>query len=121
MRVAAQPVQAGDDERGAMDPARLQGCGELGPVVVAFAALDLNVLAEELPVAAVQVVLDGAALGLDAEAGSALALGRDAQIADELALVFDHGGGALPANGVVEIPRNARLGVLQGHKTAGDK
>jgi hypothetical protein len=50
----------------AMHPARGQRLGQLRPVI-ALAALDLDVLADELPGAAVEVIADRLALRLQAE------------------------------------------------------
>jgi hypothetical protein len=54
--------------------------GELWPII-ALAAFDLDVFRDQRPVAAVQVVINGFALGCDAEPVLALLVGRNAQIA----------------------------------------
>src|SRR6202030_3548018 len=47
--------------------------------------LDLDILGEQFPPAAIEVVFDGFALRLEPETGLTLLLGRHPQIADELA------------------------------------
>ena len=79
--VAGQPVELGDQQRRLLQPAGGEGRGELGPVV-APAALDLDELGHE-PRRVADMVEDRLPLRLQAEAGGALALGRDAEIGDE--------------------------------------
>ena len=50
-RESAPPPELGDDQDGAVEPAGGHGLGQLRPIV-ALAALDLDVLADELPGAA---------------------------------------------------------------------
>src|ERR1700712_5409812 len=69
-----------------VEPAELQGSLQLGTVRVAFAALDLDALADQLPLAPIEEVGDRLALGLQAKAAVALTLGRNPQVRDELAL-----------------------------------
>jgi hypothetical protein len=45
-----------------------KGFGKLWPVVGTLAALDLDVLGNDAPAAAIEVIEDGALLGLEAEA-----------------------------------------------------
>jgi hypothetical protein len=76
-----EPVHLGDEELGAGQAAPRDGLGELGPVVVA-AALDLLELRDDLPVAAVEEGRHGVALGVQAEAGLALAVGAHPEVGD---------------------------------------
>jgi hypothetical protein len=59
--------------------------GPIGP----FTTLNLSELTYELPPPAVQVFLDGAALSVETETATALALGGDSVIGDELPLGHD--------------------------------
>jgi hypothetical protein len=63
MDVAGEPIELGDDERGAERTARLEGFGELGPIRP-LAALDFGELGYDAPVAAVEMVADGFLLRL---------------------------------------------------------
>jgi diguanylate cyclase (GGDEF)-like protein len=87
--VAGEPIELGDNQRGAVHSAETESLGELRAVVVTLPALDLLDLGDELPVAAVEIVLDGLALCLDAETAAALLGSGDAEVADELALGHD--------------------------------
>lgn len=91
MRIAGEAIQLGDHQGGAVEPAQLKGALQLRAVRVTLAALDLDPLADQLPAAAVEEVIDRLALGIEAEPAIALTLGRDPQVRDELAL----GHGAL--------------------------
>jgi hypothetical protein len=74
MRVAGQSVQLCDDEPCAASPARREGFRELWTIAIR-AALDLGELRDDLPFAAVKLVMNRLALRLEAEARCAL-LGR---------------------------------------------
>src|SRR5215471_16237132 len=67
-QIAGQAVELGDDELALVLPAGRQGLFKLG-AGVALAALDLGMLGDQLPGAAVEVVHDGLTLGVEAEAG----------------------------------------------------
>ena len=54
VRVAGEPVELGDDQRRAVDLAGVERLVQRRPVVVVLAALDLDVLLDQLPVAAVE-------------------------------------------------------------------
>ena len=70
-QIAGQAVELGDDELALVLPAGRQGLFKLG-AGVALAALDLGMLGDELPGAAVEIVLDGRALGVEAKPGLTL-------------------------------------------------
>jgi hypothetical protein len=85
MRIARETVQFRNDQRGAPELAVLERLGEHRPVRP-LAALDLGVLGDELPVAAVEIVENRRPLCLEAETGLALLVGRNAEVGDEAAL-----------------------------------
>ena len=66
-------------------PTHRQCFGQLRPIG-ASAALDLHELLDELPLAAVQVVLDDNSLGLEPQSRLSLPIRRDAQIRNQPAL-----------------------------------
>ena len=78
MRVAGEAVELGDDQRRAVDLAGVERALQRRAIVIVLAALDLDVLLDQLPVAAVEEGLDRGALRLQPEAALALALGADA-------------------------------------------
>ena len=86
-----KPVELGDHQLRAIGAAGLKGTGKLGAVVIALATLDLDMLSDQLPAAAVEKGLDRRALRFQPEAGFALALGADAQVGNEFAVMPDHG------------------------------
>src|SRR5262245_16308958 len=90
MSVTGKTVDLGDDESGAVDLAGRERLLQRRPIVVVLAALDLDMLLDQLPTAAVEERLDRMALGFEAEAACARTLGADAQIADELAVMLNH-------------------------------
>jgi len=63
---------------------RSQRLHQLG-ALVALATLDLGELANQRPGAAVEIVLHGFALGVEAQAALALLVGADSEVGDELA------------------------------------
>ena len=73
MHVASKPIKFGNDELCAMEPARGKCCGELRPVR-ALSGFDLRDLADDFPVASVQVIADCLLLCLKAKPGSPLLL-----------------------------------------------
>ena len=79
--VTGQPVQVGDQQRGAAPAAFGEGGRQLGPVRVALAALNLRVLRQQLA-ATVHEACDVGSLGIKAQAAAALALRRHAIIGD---------------------------------------
>jgi hypothetical protein len=87
MRVAAQPVQLGDDQGGVVKATSGQSLRQLRPVVIS-PALHLDVLGDQPPRAAVEIVEDGLALRLQSEAGGSLPISANSQVRHELAAVF---------------------------------
>jgi hypothetical protein len=85
--VAAQPIEFGDDELRVVGAAGFERFVESRPIIGAFAALDLDILFDKLPPAAVQPCLDRRALGFHAKAAFALALGGDPKIGDEFSVM----------------------------------
>ena len=75
MYIAGETVQPGNDERGFLTAAFRKGGGELGPVGMSLAALDLLELGEQG--SAVREPGDGGALGFESKAALALAFGRN--------------------------------------------
>ena len=67
-RIAAEAIEAADDQLGAVAAAGVERLRELRAVAVALAALDLDELGDQLPAAAVEPGLDRRALRLEAEA-----------------------------------------------------
>src|SRR5262249_26788277 len=82
--IAGEAVEFGDDELGPMLAAGGQRLLEFG-TIRAFAGLDLGMLGGELPGTAIEVGRDGLALGVEAEAGLALLIGRHPVVGDKLA------------------------------------
>ena len=82
--VAGQPVELGNDELGLVLAAGEQRLGQLRAIRT-LAALNLGVLGDEPPRAAVQVGLDGLPLRLKAEAGGPLLIGGNTIVCNELA------------------------------------
>src|SRR5262249_61045294 len=80
--VAAQSIELRDDQLRLVLPASREGGGELR-AVVALAALHFAVFPDQLPVSAVQVVLDSFALGFDPITPLTLLVGRNAKVGDE--------------------------------------
>jgi hypothetical protein len=70
--VARQPVELGDDQRGPVQLASLEGFGQRWTVLVVLAALNLDVLLDQLPTATVEIGSDRGTLRLKAEAGMTL-------------------------------------------------
>jgi len=69
--IAGEAVELCDDELGLVLAAGGQGLLKFG-AIRAFAGLDLGMLGDQLPGAAIEVGHDGLALGVEAEAGLAL-------------------------------------------------
>ena len=90
VRIAAQSVELGDDELGVEGAACVERFGQRWAVIVTLAALDLDVLLAQRPVASVQPGFDGGALRFETEAALALTLGRDAKVGDEFPVMFGH-------------------------------
>ena len=87
--VAREAAELCDDEGGLVLLARVDRGAELGPAresLDALPRLHFDKLLEELPAAAVQILVDGRTLGLEPQAAFALLVGRDAQVTDEFAL-----------------------------------
>ena len=59
--------------------------------LVALATLDLGELANQRPGAAVEIVLHGFALGVEAQPALALLVGADSEVGDELTPMRRHG------------------------------
>jgi hypothetical protein len=78
--VARKPIEASNDQLGVEGAAGLECTSERRAIVVTLAALDFNVLLDELPRAAVQIVKNRLALGLKPKAAFTLPLGRNAQV-----------------------------------------
>ena len=70
VRVAAQSVELGDHELGVEGAASVERFVERRPIIVTLAALDLDVLLAQRPVASVQPGFDGGALRFETEADS---------------------------------------------------
>jgi len=66
---------------------RSQRLHQLGALVT----LDLGELADQRPGAAVEIVLHGFALGVEAQPALALLVGADSEVGDELAPMRRHG------------------------------
>ena len=79
VRVAAQPVELGDNQLRVEDAAGVERLRQRRTVVGALAALDLDELFDQLPPAAVEPRLDRRALGFEAKTALALPLGRNTQ------------------------------------------
>ena len=90
VRFAAEPIELRDHQRCAVDLAGFQSFVKRRPVVVVFSALDFDQLLDQLPIAAVQKVGDRLPLRFQSESALALALGRDAEIGNELAVMAGH-------------------------------
>src|SRR6516162_1102419 len=84
MHIAGKPIELGNDQLGPCEPAELECLFELRAVGF-LAALYLNELLHELPIAPIEIILDCLALHLDAEPGSPLARRGNPQIRDEFA------------------------------------
>jgi hypothetical protein len=78
MGITGQAVELGNDQFGAEQPAKLEPLGQLRTVGL-LAALNFDKLFCELPIAAIQEVLDRLALRFQAKAGFALARRRNPQ------------------------------------------
>src|SRR5215204_5221266 len=99
-RIAGEAIEPRDDQLGPVATARLERTGEAWPVAMAFAALDLDDLLDELPVAAVKPIGHVLALRLEAEARRLLPLRRNPEIADVLAAVPCHRRGSRAAKAI---------------------
>jgi hypothetical protein len=80
--VAAEPVEAGDDQRRLVTLGLGQRRAQLGPIGV-LAAFDLGVVGDDLAAGAPHLARDGLALRVEAKAGPALTVGTDAVVGDE--------------------------------------
>jgi hypothetical protein len=89
-RVTRQPVQFGDDQHGPAGAAGGERGGKLRPIG-ALAALHLLKLRHHLAAGLGDVSGDGLALRLKSKPGSALAIGRDPEIADKTGAGSGHG------------------------------
>jgi predicted RNA-binding Zn-ribbon protein involved in translation (DUF1610 family) len=89
-RVARQPVQLGDDQHGPAGAAGGERGGKLRPIGT-LAALHLLKLRHHLAAGLGDVSGNGLALRLKAKARSALAIGRDPEIADKTGAGRGHG------------------------------
>jgi hypothetical protein len=85
--VSSQTVELGNYQLGTSEPARLQGLCELRPIR-ALPTLDLSELGDQLPIAAIQVLLDGLPLRFKAKTRFPLASRRNSVISDELAAMI---------------------------------
>ena len=86
MDVTGEPVQLGDDDRAFAATRLIEGGAELGAQlegVRALARLDLDMLAGEFEAFGAGEASDHLPLRIEAEAGLALTLRRDAQIGDD--------------------------------------
>jgi hypothetical protein len=79
MGVTAETIQFGNEQRCPCQPTLFHGRCE-HRTIIALATLDLDMFAEELPVAAVQESLNRRALGLNPEAALALLSRRNPQV-----------------------------------------
>jgi hypothetical protein len=79
MDIAPEAVELRHEQYGARAPGVVHRLSELG-AALRLAALDLGVLAEHLPMAAVQEIDDRLALRVEAEPGTALTSCRDPEI-----------------------------------------
>jgi hypothetical protein len=86
-QVARQAIELGDDQLGLLPLADRQSLLEFGPLV-ALTALDLGELADQRPGAAVQVLLDGMALCVQAKPTLALFVCADAKVGDKPAPIY---------------------------------
>ena len=97
MSITRQPIQLGNHQRGASDLAEVESLGELGPIIVVLAALDLHEFTQQLPSTAVQELLDGGTLRFEPETAFALPLGGNPQVGNELAVVLGQPAAAASA------------------------
>jgi hypothetical protein len=74
MHIASEAVELGNDEFRPVEPARGERCSELRPIS-ALAGFNLRELADDFPVASIQVIADRLLLCLKAETGSHYAAG----------------------------------------------
>ena len=88
VRIPGQPVELGNDQFGSDEPAQLECLFQLRSISL-LSALDLDKLLDELPVAAIEEILDRLALRLKAEPGSPLARRRYPQIRYKFAFSHD--------------------------------
>jgi hypothetical protein len=86
-QVAGQTIELGDHQPGLLALAGGDGGGELWPVIVALARLNLGELGNQRPAAAIQVAHDRLALRVEAKTGLALPVRADAEIGDKLAVM----------------------------------
>src|SRR5262249_5058353 len=80
--IAGEPIELGNDQLGPMLLTSRKRFSQLRPIV-APAALHFDELAQQLPAAAVEIVLHRLALSRDAVTADALLVGRDPQIRDK--------------------------------------
>src|SRR5262249_36202314 len=85
MSITGQPVEFGNDQLGANQPTELKCFFQLQAFGL-FAALDFDKLRHDLPIAAIEEILNGFALCFQAEPGTALPSRGNPQIRDEFAL-----------------------------------
>jgi hypothetical protein len=85
MRVAREAIKLRDDENGIVKPAYRQGFGKLRSII-ARAAFDFNVLADQFPTTAIEKASDRAALRFKAQTGMTLPRGRNPQVRYEYSL-----------------------------------
>ena len=90
VRVAAQPIELGDNELRVVGAAGVERFVERRPIIGALAALDFDVLFDKLSTGRRSARLRPSALRLQAEAALALALGGDPKIGDEFAVMWGH-------------------------------
>jgi len=83
--IAAQPVELRHDQGSSGDLRPMERSGQLRSVI-GLATLDLDMLAEQAPAAAVEVVGDGLALRLEPQPAASLAGGGNTQLADKTTL-----------------------------------
>jgi hypothetical protein len=80
--IASQPVEPGDDQRGVLPTACVQCTGQRWPIA-SLTALNLGILPDQLPIAAVQIFGDGNMLRLQPEHGTSLSARAGPKISDE--------------------------------------
>ena len=113
VRIAAQSVELGDHELRVVGATGFERFVESRPIIGAFAALHLDMLFDKLPPAPVQPCLDRRALGFQAKAAFALALGGDPKIGDEFSVMWGHATKAITKVTVFVKVSSSRFRVLQ--------
>ena len=105
---SGKPVELRNHQCRAVDFAGRERLVERRPIMIVLAALDLDVLCDQLPAPAVEEALDRRALRFEAKARFALPLSADAKVRNKFTVVLDENAGLPTSAGQPPPPDTGR-------------